>query len=368
MATANRCVNRTLEEVPMDKKRHSFSHVIVLLMALALAVAACSSSDGAEEESSTTAASEVDFQAALVTGAAGLGDKSFNDSAKAGLDRAGEELGIKTQVIESVQNSDFEPNLDQAPRQGNDIAFAVGFQMTDALAAAAANNADSMYGMIDAVVEAPNVASLLFKEEEGSFLVGVIAGLVSESNKVGFIGGLEIPLIQKFEVGFRAGVMSVNPDAEVIVNYAGDFGDPGRGKEIALSQYSAGADVIFHAAGGTGLGLFQAAQEQGEGAWAIGVDADQLELAPDNVLTSMIKRVDVAVFETIKAAFEERFEGGTLVFGLAEEGVGLAPSTSTNTPADVIETAESFGDRIVSGEIVVPTTAEELDAFQPPSS
>ncbi len=348
-------------------RRGFLARVSLLILVLGLVAAACSSSDDGAASPETTKAGP-DFQAAIITGTAGLGDKSFNDSANTGLQRAATELGIRTVVIESAQNSDFEPNLDQAPRQGNNIAFAIGFQMVDAVTAAAENNPDMFYGIIDAKSDAPNVASLLFREEQGSFLVGVVAGLMTKSNKIGFIGGLEIPLIKKFEAGFRAGVMSVNPDAEVSVNYAGDFGDPARGKEIAISQYSDGADVIFHAAGGTGLGLFQAAIEQGEGAWAIGVDADQLALAPDNVLTSMMKRVDVAVFDTIKSAVEGNFEGGARVFGLAEDGVGLAPTTSTNTPADVIAKADEFAALIISGDIVVPTNEEELAAFVPPSS
>ena len=160
--------------------------------------------------------------------------------------------------------------------------------------------------------------------------------------------------------------MTVNPDAEVLVTYAGDFNDPGRGKEIALSQYASGADVIYHASGGTGLGLFQAAEELGEGHWAIGVDSDQYNLAPDNVLTSMMKQVDTAVFETIKRTEAGNFEAGITVFGLAEGGVGLAPTTSNNTPQDVVDQAEAFGQRIIDGDFVVPTTEEELAAFTPP--
>jgi len=341
----------------------------VVLVALSLVATACGSGGGSGSSSATTVpAGNSNFQAAIITGTAGLGDKSFNDSANAGLQRAKDELGIKVQVIESAQNSDFEPNLEQAPREGNNIAFAIGFQMVDAVTAAAEKNPDMLYGLVDAVSKAPNVASLVFREEQGSFLVGVVAGLTTKTNKIGFIGGLEIPLIKKFEVGFRAGIMSVNPDAKVAVNYAGTFSDPARGKEIALSQYADGADVIFHAAGGTGLGLFQAAVEQGPGAWAIGVDSDQLALAPKNVLTSMMKRVDIAVFNTIKAAVDGKFKGGTQVFGLAEGGVGLAPTTSTNTSADVIARANDFAKRIISGEIVVPTTEDGLATFKPPSS
>jgi basic membrane protein A len=160
--------------------------------------------------------------------------------------------------------------------------------------------------------------------------------------------------------------MTANPDAEILITYAGDFNDPGKGKEIALSQYADGADVIYHASGGTGLGLFQAAQEKGPGFWAIGVDSDQYNQAPDNILTSMMKRVDVAVFETIKAAKEGSFKAGTTVFGLKEDGVGLAPTTSNNTPQEVIDQANALGEKIIAGEFTVPTTDEELESFTPP--
>jgi basic membrane protein A len=196
--------------------------------------------------------------------------------------------------------------------------------------------------------------------------MGAIAGLMTESDKVGFLGGLEVPLIERFEVGYRAGVMTVNPDAQVLVNYAGDFGDPGKGKEIALSQFADGADVIYHASGGTGLGLFQAAQEMGAGHWAIGVDSDQYALAPENTLSSMMKRVDVAVFETIKAAMEGNFESGNQVLGLAEDGVGLAPTTGNNTPQEVIDQVNELRQMIIDGEIDVPATKEELQGFTPP--
>ena len=333
-----------------------FWHVLVAMLLISLVATAC----GGE------AADDGSFKASIVTDTAGLGDQSFNDSAKRGLDQAADELGIETQVYETAQAADYEPNLAQAPAQGNDLTFAIGFLMTDALTNASAQNPEERYAIIDSVVESDNVMSLLFKEEEGSFLVGVVAGLVTESNTIGFIGGLEVPLIKKFEAGFRAGVMTVNPDAEVLVTYAGDFNDPGRGKEIALSQYASGADVIYHASGGTGLGLFQAAEELGEGHWAIGVDSDQYNLAPDNVLTSMMKQVDTAVFETIKRTEAGNFEAGITVFGLAEGGVGLAPTTSNNTPQDVIDQAEAFGQRIIDGDFVVPTTEEELAAFTPP--
>ena len=335
--------------------------VLALMVLISMFVSACGG--GGEEPAS---GGDSDFKAAIVTDTAGLGDQSFNDSANRGLEQAKSELGIAGQVYETSQPSDYEPSLSQAPAQGADITFAIGFLMTDALTNAAPQNAGTKYAIIDSVVEGDNVASINFKEEEGSFLVGALAGLMTESDKIGFVGGLEVPLIKKFETGFLAGVESVNPDAQVLVTYAGDFNDPGKGKEIALSQYADGADVIYHASGGTGIGVFQAAQEKGEGFWVIGVDSDQYELAPDNVLSSMIKRVDTAVFETIKDAKEGNFKSGISVLGLKEDGVGLAPTTSNNTPQEVIDQVNALGDRIIAGEIVVPTTDEELESFTPP--
>jgi len=335
--------------------------VLALLVLISVFVSACG---GGNEEAAS--GGDSDFKAAIVTDTAGLGDQSFNDSANRGLEQAKSELGIAGQVYETSQPSDYEPSLAKAPSQGSDITFAIGFLMTDALANVSAQNTEAKYAIIDSVVEADNVASINFKEEEGSFLVGALAGLMTKSDKIGFVGGLEVPLIKKFETGFRAGVETVNPDAQVLVTYAGDFNDPGKGKEIALSQYADGADVIYHASGGTGIGVFQAAQEKGEGFWVIGVDSDQYELAPDNVLTSMIKRVDTAVYETIKDVKEGNFKSGITILGLKEDGVGLAPTTSNNTPQDVIDQVNALGDRIIAGEFTVPTTDEELASFTPP--
>ncbi len=340
--------------------------MLTLLISVLILSALVSACGGGGDEEAASGSGEGSYKAAIVTDTAGLGDQSFNDSANAGLEQAKAELGIEGQVYETAQPSDYEPSLSQAPSQGADLTFAIGFLMTDALDNVVASNTSDQFAIIDSVVDAPNVASLNFKEEEGSFLVGVVAGLMTESDKIGFIGGMEVPLIEKFEVGFRAGVQTVNPDAEVLVTYAGDFGDPGKGKEIALSQYADGADVIFHASGGTGLGMFQAAVEKGPGHWAIGVDSDQYSLAPDNTLTSMMKRVDVAVFETIKAAKEGSFEAGTTIFGLKEDGVGLAPTTSNNTPQEVIDRANELRQSIIDGEFTVPTTEEEYASWSPP--
>lgn len=342
--------------------KFSIKHISLLgvILSIGLLLSACGGGGGG------AATDDGGFKAAIVTDTAGLGDQSFNDSANAGLEKAKSDFGIEGQVYETAQPSDYEPSLAQAPAQGSDLTFAIGFLMTDSLQNVVDQDSTAKFAIVDSVVEADNVVSINFREEEGSFLVGVVAGLMTKSNKVGFIGGLEVPLIKRFETGFRAGVQTVNPDAEVLITYAGDFGDPGKGKEIALSQYADGADVIFHAAGGTGLGLFQAAAEKGAGFWAIGVDSDQYNLAPDNTLTSMMKRVDNAVYETIQMTKDGNFKAGSVVFGLKEDGVGLAPTTSNNTPQEVIDRANELRQMIIDGTFSVPATEEEMAAFTPP--
>jgi basic membrane protein A len=223
--------------------------------------------------------------------------------------------------------------------------------MEDALAKVAERFPDSKFAIIDAVVDKPNVASLVFKEHEGSFLAGVVAGLMTKTNNVGFVGGMDIPLIHRFEVGYVEGVKYANPNAEVQISYTGAdpsaFNNPGRGKELTLAQINAGADIVYHAAGGTGQGVIEACKEKGK--YAIGVDSDQKWIAPDTVITSMLKRVDVAVYETVKAVVEDRFKGGVTVFGVAENGVGVGEYVPEEVKGAVAEARE----KIISGEIKV---------------
>ncbi len=249
--------------------------------------------------------------------------------------------------------------------EGNDLVIAVGFLFGDAITEASAANPDTTFGIIDSVVDAPNVASLTFAEEQGSFLVGAAAALKSQTGTIGFIGGVENDLIKKFEAGYTAGAQAVNPDIEVLVNYITQppdftgFNDAAKGKEIAASQYQAGADVIYAAAGGSGLGVFEAASEAGEPGtvWAIGVDSDQYNLVSPElqpyVLTSMLKKVDVATFETIKTVCEGGDAAGVQVFDLSVDGVGY--STSGGFVDDIADQLDAFKEQIISGEIEVPT-------------
>jgi basic membrane protein A len=231
--------------------------------------------------------------------------------------------------------------------------------------AGAEANPDTSFAIVDSVVDLPNVASLVFAEEQGSFLVGAAAALKSQTGTVGFIGGVENDLIMKFEAGFTAGATAANPDIEVLVNYITQppdftgFNDPAKGKEIAAAQYGAGADVIYSAAGGSGLGAFEAAREAGAPGevWAIGVDSDQYNLVSADlqpyILTSMLKRVEVAVYETVKAYAEGSFAAGVQVFDLAADGVGY--STTGGFIDDITDQIDAFAEQIKSGEIEVPT-------------
>jgi basic membrane protein A len=298
----------------------------------------------------------------MVTDTGGLGDKSFNDSAWAGIQKAGTELDVKPVVLQSTKQEDYEPNLGNMS-QSVDLTIGVGFLFENAMKAVADQYPDKKFGVVDTAVEKPNVMSVMFKEHEGSFLVGVVAGLTTKSNVVGFVGGMELPTIQKFESGFRAGVLSVKPNAKILVYYTGVFDNPDKGKEVALAQFANKADVIYHASGACGIGVIQAADEKGF--WAIGVDQDQAAVSTKNkVLCSMIKRVDTGTYTMIMALKNGTFKGQVVTLGLKEEGVGYSDN-GNNVPADVKAVVEKYQKAIIDGTIVVPSTIDELAAFKP---
>ncbi len=258
----------------------------------------------------------------------GRGDKSFNDAAAAGLEKAKAELGVPFTTLETNEGADREAQLRQLAAGPSQLVFGVGFLFTDDIKALAKEFPDKKFACVDFTVTpgetlATNLAALKFREEEGSFLVGALAALTSKTGKIGFVGGMDIPLIHKFQAGYEAGAKHVKPGIQVIVKYAGTTGeafrDPTKGKELALAEYNAGADIIFHASGSTGLGVFEAAREQKK--LAIGVDSDQYDEAPGFILTSMVKRVDTAVFDTIRDMKDGRWVSGVHDFGLAEMGV-----------------------------------------------
>jgi len=301
----------------------------------------------------------------LVFDVGGLGDKSFNDAANRGLMRAKDELGVTVNYIEPGDGSDRESALRQRAAKKDDIVIGVGFIFSDDITNLAKEFPDTKFACIDYNLPEgmdkppPNLVGLRFREQEGSFLVGAIAGRVTKTKKLGFVGGMKIPLIRKFEAGYEAGVKQVCPDCKIFSGYAGTepkaFADPAKGKELAIAQYGRGADIIYHASGKTGDGVFDAAK--GQKKMAIGVDSDQFHVAPCCVLTSMLKKVDVAVFDTIKAVGEGKFEGGVKEFGLAEDGVGFVydDNNKDRISKEIVDEVNGLSKKIVDGSIKVPT-------------
>ena len=308
----------------------------------------------------------------IVFDVGGRGDKSFNDGAYLGAERAERELGARVRFIEPGEGSDREAGLRLLAAEGMDLVIGVGFIFTDDLTLLAREYPNTAFAGIDYalqtdaqgnVVPPPaNLAALKFREEQGSFLVGALAALVGDSKRVGFVGGMDIPLIHKFEAGYRAGVRHVCPECTVVSQYAGvtpeAFSNPGRGKELALSQYQSGVNVIYHASGSTGLGVFEAARSLGK--LAIGVDADQYDEAPGHILTSMVKGVDAAVYDAIRRVQEGTFTGGVVQLGLAEGGVGYVyDERNRGLISDSVQTRlQQLRDSIVAGQIAVPSGRE----------
>ena len=331
--------------------------------------AACGSDDA---DTSTTEGTSDDgggapgegMRIGLVYDIGGRGDQSFNDAAFAGLSQAQDELGVEIQDLEpSAGGEDREELLRTLADDGYDMIVGVGFAFAEAMTAVATDFPETTFAIVDdASITADNVTSLVFAEEQGSFLVGAAAGLETETDKLGFIGGVEVDLIKKFEAGFIAGATEVNPDATVDVKYISQapdfsgFNDPAKGKEIALGQFSGGADIVYHAAGGSGGGLFEAALESD--ARAIGVDSDQYLTAEPAVqgviMTSMLKRVDVAVFEAIKSFVEGDLEAGVRTFDLSNDGVGYSTSGDFLSE-ETIAKLDELKQMIIDGDITVPT-------------
>ncbi len=300
----------------------------------------------------------------VVFDSGGLGDKSFNDSAWAGIKRCQKEFGIEEKHIESKSEKDFEPNLTAMADAGCDIVFAIGITQQKALEAVAPKYPNVKFAIVDANVTAPNVRSLLFTEQEGSFLAGYLAGLTTKTKKVGFVGGMEIPLIKKFQAGYEAGVKSAAADVEVLpAKYTGNWDSQDKGKVAANILYSSGADIVYHAAGRAGLGVIAAAKEQGK--YAIGVDSDQDEVEKGFVLTSMIKRVDEAVYKTVQDLSMSKFTPGNKIYDLKAGGVGLSEMkfTKDKIGKENIDKVQAISAKIVKGDIKVPSNAEELAKF-----
>lgn len=299
-----------------------------------------------------------------VTDTAGLGDQNFNDLANAGGERAAEEYGITWQILESQNAADYIPNLTRAAEESA-LTVAIGFLLTDAVAEIAPTYPDTNFMLIDSVVEEDNVASVLFKEQQGGFLAGIAAGLLAGPERVvGIVGGQRIPPVIRYEVGFVAGVQSVAPDVEVLISYADDFEDPALGKELTLAQYNQGANIVFPIAGRTGVGSFDAAREKGPGFWVIAADADQSHLGPEHQLCAALKKIDESVVRVVGQVVEDSFEGGVQNLGISEDGVDLA-FWHESVSQDVIAQVDAYKQAIVDGTVEPPVDDDSLAAFEP---
>lgn len=308
------------------------------------------------------------FKVGMITDTGGVNDESFNQSTWKGFQDAQEKFGkdkLEIKYLESKQDADYVQNIDTFADEGMDLIVGVGFKLQSAITEAAKNYPEQQFALIDAVCEGEqpeNVTSLLFEDNASAYLTGLIAGRMTETNKVGFIGGMESPVISKFDYGFRAGVKAANPDAEVMVQYANSFTDSALGKTIANQMHSKNADIIFTCAGAVGIGAIEAAKENGK--YAIGVDRDQSDLAPENVLTSAIKRVDAGVFETVKSYVNGTFEGGTTTtYGLEENAVGVPDTTKNLVSQDILDLVEETITKLKNKEITVPKNEEEYNAM-----
>jgi basic membrane protein A len=347
---------------------------LALFTCLALAATACGSeAPGGGGGGGGDGEAESTLRVGMALDVGGLGDKSFNDAAKRGLDAAVSEGLIteeNTELLEANQTgSNRDDNIVNLADQGFELIFGIGFAFSEGVAEIAPDYPDQSFGIIDGFAtfvnaDATNIADLTFKEHEGSYLVGIAAAMASESGTIGFLGGQEgTGLIEKFQAGYEAGARSVNPDIEILVEYIGDstqaFVNPTAGEELSAAMYDDGADVVYHAAGQSGLGLFKAAVEADS--WAIGVDSDQyLTASPEEqplILTSMIKRVDTAILESIRQTTEGAFQPGFQAFGIAEEGVGYSDSNPELTE-EMKAAMDQASEAIVAGEITVPEEPE----------
>lgn len=344
---------------------------VVLLLAIGLVAASCGSAKSSKTAGpATTAKAGAGKKVGLVFDIGGRGDKSFNDSAAAGLTQAKTDFGIEEKDLSPAAGGENREELLRLLTTDNyPLIFAIGFLFADSVTKVAGENPNTNYAIVDSVVDKPNVISLTFAEEQGSYVVGAAAALKSKTGTIGFVGGVDQPLIKKFEAGYVAGAKKINPNIKILIKYLTEppdfsgFSDPAKGKETALGMYGNGADVVYHAAGGSGVGVFQAAKDtsaKGTHVWAIGVDSDQYLSVGDPsvqpfILTSMMKKVNVAVYDTIKDYVNGTLKGGVHnVFDLKSGGIDYA--TSGGYVDDIKAQLDDLKQQIIDGKIVVPTT------------
>lgn len=306
------------------------------------------------------AAADDEFKIGLITDVGGVNDGSFNQSAWEGLEKAGEELGVEVNYLESATDADYQPNMETFVDEDYDLIISVGYMLADATREAAEANPDTKFAIIDdSSIDLPNVTSLMFKAEQAPYLVGYVAGLTTKTNNIGFVVGMTNETMNQFGYGYCAGAIDANPDITVQQFNANSFADSATGKTMANTAITNGADIVFQAAGATGLGVIEACQEAG--VYAIGVDSDQSSIAPKTVLTSAMKRVDNAVYDAVQELIDDKLEGGVQTFDLAAGGVDIAPSQDLISD-DVIKAVDEVKEKIISGDVVIPDNKDDFEA------
>ncbi|CAN5847660.1 BMP family ABC transporter substrate-binding protein [soil metagenome] len=309
------------------------------------------------------AAQDSDVIATLVTDTAGIGDQNFNDLANAGGVQAAEDFGIDWRVLESQTQADYVTNLTLALEQGQ-LTVPNGFLLIDAVAEVAPQFPDKFIVFIDAVDENPHVQSVVFKEHEGAFLGGILSALVTQTGVLGIVGGIRVPPVERYEVGFIAGARTINPDIEILISYADSFEDPTLGQDLTLAQFNNGADIVLPIAGRTGVGSFDAANERGEGVWILAGDTDQSHLGPEAQLAYIKKGVDEAVYQGCEQVANDTFEAGIRDLGLTEAGMDLL-GFHASVDQGTLDIVEAYKQAIIDGTVAVPANDAELEAFEP---
>lgn len=343
--------------------------ITALMMAAAMCISlvACGGSNTNTTENNNTAESgsaaakdTSDLKIGLVTDVGGVNDGSFNQTAWEGMERAAEELGVTVNYLESGTDADYAPNLETFADEEYDLIISIGYMLADATRTAAEQNLDIKFAIVDdATIDLPNVTCLMFRAEQASYLAGYVAGKTTKTNNVGYVAGMANETMNQFGYGYCAGVLDANPDAKIQQFNANSFADAATGKTMANTAITNGADIVFQAAGATGLGVIEACQEAG--VYAIGVDSDQSSIAPSTVLTSAMKRVDNAVYNAVEELMDGSLEGGVQSFDLAAGGVDIAPTQDLIAP-EVISAVDEVKEKIVSGGIEVPADKESFEA------
>ena len=340
---------------------------LMMAAAMCMSLVACGSSNTNTTENNNTAESgsaaakdTSDLKIGLVTDVGGVNDGSFNQTAWEGMERAAEELGVTVNYLESGTDADYAPNLETFADEEYDLIISIGYMLADATRTAAEQNPDIKFAIVDdATIDLPNVTCLMFRAEQASYLAGYVAGKTTKTNNVGYVAGMANETMNQFGYGYCAGVLDANPDAKIQQFNANSFADAATGKTMANTAITNGADVIFHAAAATGLGVIEACHEAG--VYAIGVDSDQSGISPDTVLTSAMKRVDNAVYDTIESLVNGTLESSVHTYDLAEGGVDIAPSQDLIAD-DVVAEVEEVKEKIINAEIEVPADQESFEA------